>query len=174
MWKWNLVDAWELTSNDITEVQTHTLGHGEEDTRYHGGNLFDDLEVHVNTMESDEFDNVAESTRLTLSMAHSLENLEETIQCTECNYRCNSDTLMMHHKKEHNSRDRYQCEKCDYAACIMDDLQMHVNVHHENDSLMVSTIEESVDDIFDMPNRKRKYGQCNRSYAKKLKYRLYD
>ena len=29
------VNAWELTSNDITEVQTHTLGHGEEDTRYH-------------------------------------------------------------------------------------------------------------------------------------------
>ena len=78
-------------------------------------------------------------------MAHSLKNLEETIQCTDCNYRCNSDTLMMHHKKEHNSRDRYQCEKCDYAACIMDDLQMPVNVHLENDSLMVSTIEESVE-----------------------------
>ena len=82
------VNAWELTSNDITEVQTHTLGHGEEETRYHGGNLFADLKVHVNTMESDEFENVAESTRLTLSMPNSLENGEETIQCNECNYAC--------------------------------------------------------------------------------------
>ena len=51
---------------------------------------------------------------------------------------------------------------------------MHVNVHHGNDSLSVSTIEESVDDLIDLPKRKRKYGEWNCYYAKRSKYRFYD
>ena len=60
---------------------------------------------------------------------------------------------------------------------------MHVNTKHwgdcvniaESTLINVAVVDDNVDVIVDMLQRKRKYADnCNRSNVKKMKYKLYD
>ena len=80
----------------------------------------------MNTMQLSELENVAESTRLNCSLV-TFEDMEETVKCVECEYECNSNTLLIHHMQEHRAANVYSCEKCDYESRFMDALLMHKN-----------------------------------------------
>ena len=142
-------------------------------SHYARGNLFDDHgEIPVFTMEVSNFENVAESTPLQCSIT----NTDFSVQCKECNYHCSSESLIRLHMKDHRGTNSYPCDKCDFRTCSMDELFMHMNLkHRENESLTVTRPDDSTCyNITDLSTRKRKFGQCNRSYAKRLKYMLYD
>ena len=68
----------------MTDLNDHMKSHQSlsENSRYNGGNLFDDLQFHVNTMQLSEIENVAESTRLNCSPV-TFEDMEETVKCVE-------------------------------------------------------------------------------------------
>ena len=51
---------------------------------------------------------------------------------------------------------------------------MHKNTEHVNESLTVEVVDDevTVEDIVDLPTRKRKYGYCYRFNVKIMKYKL--
>ena len=119
-------------------------------------------------MSTTNFEHPAESTRLQTNETFTEE--EPTVKCSSCTYECNSDTLMICHMKTHSEQRNFSCDKCDYRTSSMDE-----NVNHEN-SLNVTVIQTAIDEIVDLPTKKRKNTgeRCNRSNVKKMKYKLHD
>ena len=146
----------------VTEVM-------REKNHYARGKLFDDhCEIPVFTMEESNFENVAESTQLQFTQC-SFTNTEVSVQCEEYNYHRSSESLLRLHMKDHRGKTSYPCDKCDFKTCSMDELVMHMNLNHrEHESLTVTRLDDST--CYNITD----FGQCNRSYAKRLKYMLYD
>ena len=78
--------------------------------------------------------------------------------------------------KKHRNVNNYDCDKCDFSTSSMDELLIHKSSNHiEQEILSISRIDVSAcADMLDLSSRKRKFGQCNRSYAKRLKCKWYD
>jgi hypothetical protein len=67
-----------------------------------GGNLFDDIQVHVMTMTVlDDENHPAESTRIHLDDISIEEEVTKT--CEMCSYECILDSLMLHHINDHHN-----------------------------------------------------------------------
>ena len=90
--------------------------------------------------------------------------------------KCASETLLTLHMKKHRSISTYHCDKCDFSTRSMDGLFINKSSNHiEQEILSISRIDVSAcADMLDLSSRKRKFGQCNRSYAKRLKCKWYD
>ena len=127
-------------------------------------------------MGNSDFHNKAESTQVINVTPISVSNEEISIYCYECNYQCASETLLTLHMKKHRSVSTYQCDKCEFSTSSMDGLLIHKSSDHiEQEILSISRIDVSAcAEMLDLSSRKRKFGQCDRSYAKRLKYKLYD
>ena len=147
--------------------------HKPRQSCYEGGNLYDDMEIHVMTMTMEEENHPAESTRIRMD---STEYEETAFLCNLCGFECGSDTLLLvHNQSKHGQGGRkFHCSDCSYDAGTMDALIMHENMHHN--TLSVTVLEAAVDEIIDLPvrTRRREVGSTRSINVKKLKYRLYD
>ena len=137
---------------------------------YGGGNMFDDIHVHVITMSivEEQQEHPAESTRMTQSV-----NFEESsASCDICGCECASDTLLLLHiNGNHKEKADFNCTDSSYAAGSIDEMIMHENMAHT--SLSVTTIENAVEDIIDLPLKRKRKQESSNIPCKKLKYRLY-
>ena len=126
---------------------------GAQTSRYGEGNLYDEMNIHVMTMSmSDEdFIHRAESTGINLETTSTVENLKI---CHICTHECASESLLELHMQEHREARKFKCTDCGYEAESLDCLIMHENQEHY--SLSVTNIESAVEEIIDLPKKKRK------------------
>ena len=163
----------EETFKTLSSLNDHSAVAHEtaQRSRYGGGNLYDDINIHVMTMSmsEEEFMHRAESTALNIETISSVE-----IQkiCQICTHECGSESLFELHMKEHEESRKFKCTDCTFVAESLDCLIMHENMEHY--SLSVTSVESAIEEIIDLPQRKRKNTDRNlNSNVKKLKYRLY-
>ena len=128
------------------------------------------MEIHVMTMTMEEENQPAESTRIRID---STEDAVTVFPCNICGFECGSDTLLLVHNRSHHGEGRqFNCSDCSYEARTMDALIRHENVDHNT---LIVTVLEAVEEIIDLPVRKRRReGTSNSRNVKRLKYRLYD
>ena len=99
---------------------------------------------------------------------------EETLNCKNCDFACNSDTLLLVQMQKHKTNRVFSCEKCSFPANTMDELILDESVNHF-DSIDVTVIEAAVDEIVNRHRGKRKNVKSwNISNINKIKYRIYD
>jgi hypothetical protein len=99
---------------DILNNHSGTAHNKRQVSFYGGGNLYDDMQVHVMTMTMDDENNRAESTIIQMD---SMEEDEVILNCNVCDYECGSDTLMMLHNNDHHRERRpFNCTDCSYTA----------------------------------------------------------
>ena len=132
--------------------------------------MFDDIHVHVITMSivEEQQEHPAESTR----MSHSVNYEEASASCNICGCECASDTLLLLHINGHHiEKAAFNCTECSYAAGSLDEMIMHENMAHT--SLSVTIIENAVEEIIDLPSKRKRREESSNIPCKKLKYRFY-
>ena len=102
------------TFTSLDNLNTHNgTTHKPRESFYEGGNLFDDMEIHVMTMTMEEENHPAESTRIRID---STEDEGTGILCNICGFECGSDTLLlMHNRSNHREGGRqFNCIDCSF------------------------------------------------------------
>ena len=85
--------------------------HKPRESCYEGGNLYDDMEIHVMTMTMEEENQPAESTRIRID---STEDMVTVFPCNIFGFECGSDTFLLVHNRSHHGEGarQFNCTDC--------------------------------------------------------------